>query len=97
MSSALRAIVCRGLTDGDAVEVTFLPAAELATVRGFYDESANPLWRQGREAGWLSSQLRCDFFEPTLFRGDAPGPPPRLEPGAGLAFCGHGLTVGFKT
>ena len=96
MAGCFRTIVCKGYANADAVVVNFFPTAELANVRAFYDGEANPLWRQGREEGWLVGSLRRDYFEPALYRGQE-GPPPSLAPGAGLTFCGHGLTVGFKT
>ena len=89
--------MCRGDGSNDAVVVSFLSASALDSARAFYDEASNPLWRRGRQEGWLDGRLRRNFFLPALYRGVEAGPPPLFAPGMGLSFCGHGLTVGFPT
>ena len=79
-ADCFRCLVCRGVEDEDAVVVSFFSAAALPGVRAFYDESSNPLWREGREAGWLSGEVQRDFFEPALYRGAVAGPPPQRHP-----------------
>ena len=75
MASSVRTLACTG-GNGSLCVVTVVPTEFRKDWEAFYDEKSNPLWKQGRDAGWLTGSLDTLFFTPALYRGARPGPPP---------------------
>lgn len=92
--SVIRYIVLRDEKDGIAV-LTVFPSEQLPGTQSFYDQDLNPLWKQGREEGWLTGTFKSFYFTPTLFRGAKEGPPPPHQEGKGMLFGGAKLGIAY--
>ena len=85
---AIRVLTLKGPDESIAVLIV-MPTAKLPAIKAFNDQSKktkNPLWAQGREAGWLKGTFTQEYYTPALFRGEQNGPPPPNLKGKGFTF-----------
>jgi hypothetical protein len=56
--SAVRILTMKQIDGPQIAVMAIVPTSKIGVVRGFYDQEKNPLWAEGRQAGWLQVRLR---------------------------------------
>lgn len=51
--SAVRILTMKQIDGSQIAVMAIVPTNKIDVVQGFYDQQKNPLWAEGREAGWL--------------------------------------------
>ena len=51
--SAVRILTMQQIEGNQIAVMAIVPTGKIGVVQGFYDQEKNPLWAEGREAGWL--------------------------------------------